>query len=236
VAPWHSAGPSFRVSAANISLCTEVSVDNIFWYPRAVSGEQKSYHHGSLREVLLEKAFGLVDSEGVEAISMRALAREAGVSSAAPFRHFPDKQVLLDAVAEKAASELERKLDVATEECSDALTQFRAMSVAYVRFAAEHPALFDLIHSTDSVSARFLGEVKDERRLKLIALIIEGQNGGLIPDTDPELIALTSEALTHGLARMIVDRHPRLRTLSSEEARQLALAATHLLQTGIGLS
>ncbi|MBW1905082.1 MAG: TetR/AcrR family transcriptional regulator [Deltaproteobacteria bacterium] len=165
-----------------------------------MGGAAKSYHHGNLREALLETAFGLVDSQGVEAISMRALAREAGVSSAAPFRHFADKRVLLEAVAEKAAAELERKVDEATAECSDALTQFRAMSVAYVRFAAEHPALFDLIHSTDSVSARSLGEIKDER------------------------------------ARMLVDRHPRLRTLSSEQARQLALAATHLLQTGIGLS
>ncbi len=197
---------------------------------------QKSYHHGKLRETLLDTAFRLVDSQGVDAISMRALAREAGVSSAAPFRHFADKQVLLDAIAEKAAGALERKLDEATGQCSDALTQFRAMTVAYVRFAAEHPALFDLIHSIESVSGHFLGEVKDERRLKLIALIIEGQNGGMIPDADPELIALTSEALTHGLARMIVDHHPRLRNLSSEDARKLALAATHLLQTGIGLS
>jgi len=201
-----------------------------------MSEPARSYHHGHLREALLETAFGLVDTRGVEAISMRALAREAGVSSAAPFRHFADKQLLLDAVAEKAAAELERKLDEATAECSDALTQFRAMSVAYVRFAAEHPALFDLMHSTDSVAAPFLGEVKDERRLKLIALIIEGQNAGLIPEADPELIALTSEALTHGLARMIVDRHPRPRTLSSQEALQLALTATHLLQSGIGLS
>lgn len=201
-----------------------------------MAGGDKPYHHGNLRETLLETAFRLVDSDGVDAVSMRALAREVGVSSAAPFRHFADKQVLLDAVAEEAAAELERKLDEATAECSDALTQFRAMTVAYVRFAAEHPALFDLIHSTESVSRRFLGEVKDERRLKLIALIYEGQNAGLIPEADPELIALTSEALTHGLARMIVDRHPRVRNLSSEDARKLALAATHLLQTGIGLS
>jgi len=201
-----------------------------------MSEGEKPYHHGNLREALLETAFRLVDSQGIEAVSMRALAREAGVSSAAPFRHFADKQVLLDAIAEKAATELQRKLDEATAECSDALTQFRAMTVAYVRFAADHPSLFDLIHSTPSVSGGFMGEVNDERRLKLIALIYEGQNAGLIPEADPELIALTSEALTHGLARLIVDRHPRLQTLSSEDARKLALAATHLLQTGIGLA
>ena len=167
---------------------------------------------------------------------MRALAREAGVSSAAPFRHFADKQALLDAVAGRAVAELDRKLDEATAHCSGALTQFRAMTVAYVRFAAEHPTLFDLIHSSGSVSGRFLGDLKDERRLKLIALIYEGQNAGLIPEADPELIALTSEALTHGLARMIVDGHPRVGSLSSEDARKLALAATQLLQSGIGLS
>lgn len=201
-----------------------------------MGAERKSYHHGKLREALLEIAFELLDAEGAEAISMRALAREAGVSSAAPFRHFADKQRLLDAVAEKASTELQKKLDDATNDGDDALTQFRAITVAYVRFAAEHPRLFELIQRTPSVCGAFLGEVNDERRLKLIALIYEGQNAGLIPDVDPELIALSSEALTHGLARMIVDRHPRVRDLSSEEARKLALAATHLLQTGIGLS
>lgn len=201
-----------------------------------MSSGRKSYHHGSLRETLVETAFHLVDSEGVEALSMRALAREAGVSSAAPFRHFADKQLLLQAVAERASTELQRKLDEASDDRQDALTQFRAMTVAYVRFAAEHPKLFQLLQQTPSVSGAFLGEANDERRLKLIALIYEGQNAGLIPDADPELIALSSEALTHGLARMIVDRHPRVRDLSSEDARKLALAATQLLQTGIGLS
>ena len=194
------------------------------------------YHHGNLRETLLGAAFRRVDSEGPDAVSMRALAREAGVSSAAPFRHFSDKQVLLDAVAERARAELDRKLDEATPRDANALTQFRAMTVAYVRFAAEHPRLFDLIHASGSTSGRFLGDVNDERRLKLIALICEGQNAGLIPEADPELIALTSEALTHGLARMVVDGHPRLASLSSEDARKLALAATQLLQSGIGLS
>lgn len=198
--------------------------------------DRKAYHHGNLRQTLLEAAYELVDREGVDALSMRALAREAGVSSAAPFRHFAERQVLLHTVAERAAEELGHKLDEATAECSDALTQLRATSVAYVRFAAEHPALFDLIHSTEVASRRSSGVVDDERRLKLIALIVEGQNAGLIPEADPELIALTSEALIHGLARMIVDRHPRVRDLSSEDARRLALAMTQLLQSGIGLS
>ena len=190
----------------------------------------------SLRAALVDTAYEAVDAQGEKALSIRALARELGVSSAAPFRHFPDREALLDAVSDKAGAELDRRVDEASAECTDALTQFRAMSVAYVRFAAEHAHLFQLIHSRPGVSGRLLGELHDERRLKLIALIVEGQNAGLIPAADPELIALTSEALTHGLARMIVDRHPRVQGLGSEEARKLALAATQLLQTGIGLS
>jgi AcrR family transcriptional regulator len=196
----------------------------------------RPYHHGKLREALLDAAWRKVDAQGADALHMRELARELGVSSAAPFRHFADRQALLGAVAERAAEQLGRSLDEASDGCADALTQFRAISVAYVRFAAEHPALFDLMHQQESAAGRFLGQVDDERRQKLIALIIEGQNAGLIPEADPELIALTSEALTHGLARMIVDRHPRMRGLSSEEARKLALAMTQLLQSGIGLS
>lgn len=194
------------------------------------------YHHGNLRETLIDAALAVVDEAGPETLSMRQLARTAGVSSAAPFRHFADKQVLIDAVAERAASMLDAIIAQAGRSGKDALTQFRAMTVAYVRFASEHPALFDLIYSRAALPHGFLGAVGDERRLKLIALIYEGQNAGLIPEADPELIALTSEALTHGLARMVVDGHSRVRALSSEDARRLALAATQLLQSGIGLS
>jgi AcrR family transcriptional regulator len=194
------------------------------------------YHREGLRGQLLEAAYRIVDSEGADAVSMRALARQAGVSSAAPFRHFADKATLLDAVAEKAGIELDLRVDEAAGDSADALTQFRAMAVAYVRFAVEHPNLFDLVHTRSPFAGRLLGEINDERRLKLITLIVEGQNAGLIPDVDPELIALTSEALTHGLARMIVDRHPRVRHLGPEDARKLALAMTQLLQRGIGLS
>lgn len=196
----------------------------------------RSYHHGNLRETLIEAALQEIDAGGVASLSMRALARQVGVSSAAPFRHFADKQLLIDAVAARAAERLDAKLDEAASQGSDALTQFRAMTVAYVRFAADHPALLNLIHGTEAVQARFLGDAQDERRLKLIALIYEGQNAGLLPEVDPELIVLTSEALTHGLARLVVDGHPTVGALSSEDARKLALAATQLLQSGIGLS
>jgi AcrR family transcriptional regulator len=192
------------------------------------------YHHGDLREALLLAAARTVDSDGVEALSMRGLARDLGVSSAAPFRHYPDKRALLHAVAERAGQEVERRLAEAVSG-DDALTQVRAMAVAYVRYAAEHPALFELIHARNTACNRFSGMFNDERRLNLTTLIIEGQNAGLIPEVEPELFVLTTEALTHGLAMMIARHHPRVAGLDSEEARRLALAVTQLLQRGIGV-
>lgn len=197
---------------------------------------EPSYHHGNLREFLIAAAYQVVEANGPEAVSMRALARSLDVSSSAPFRHFEDKPALIDAVAERAAKVLGNRIEEAVAGCDDALTEFRARTVAYVRFAAEHPRLFDLIHTRGHGPGRVLGLAEDERRLKLSALIVEGQNAGLLPEADPELIILTNEALTHGLARMIVDGHPHLAALSSESARRLALAATQLLQSGIGLS
>ena len=200
---------------------------------------RKRYHHGDLPNALVRAAIRIIQKDGVDVVSMRALAREAGVSSGAPFRHFPDRPALLSAVAAQAAADLRRSLAVASAECTDALTSFRALTVAYVRFAVENPALFDLIHDPTTAppeQGTFLGNQRDERRLQMLELITAGQNAGLIPDADPELVVLTNEALAHGLARMFVDGHPRLRTLTSEDARALALAATQLLQAGVGLS
>lgn len=198
----------------------------------------KVHHPGGLREALLERAYAIVGARGTEAVNMRALARELGVSSAAPFRHYVDRDHLIAEVGSKAEGELEERLEAAASaSAEDALTQFRAVTVAYVRFAAEHPVLFRLVHSRTTVEPMDpLAGIHRERRAKMIALIIDGQNAGLVPEADPKLIALTIEALTYGLAHMVADEHPRVSHLDSEGARALALAATQLLQSAIGLS
>lgn len=196
----------------------------------------KAHHRAGLGELLVERAYAVIDEQGPEAVSMRALARELGVSSGAPFRHFPDRKCLIDAVIAEATIELQDRLDEAAASAEDTLTQFRAVTVAYVRFAAEHPALFRLVHGYKPVTEEDLFAGREhERRANMIALIIEGQNAGLVPDEDPGLIEFTMEALAYGLAHMAADYHPRVYELGSEDLRSLALAATQLLQTGIGL-
>src|SRR5215510_3558714 len=95
-----------------------------------------TYHHGDLRAALLEAAGRIVDKEGAAALSVREAARRARVSHNAPYRHFPDRQSLLAAIAAEGFARL-----------GDALknSHGKAMGEAYVHFALENPAVFRLM-------------------------------------------------------------------------------------------
>src|SRR5436853_3817132 len=106
----------------------------------------RAYHHGNLRTALLEQAERSVREHGVERLSLRELAREVGVSHGAPRRHFPDRQALLDALAEagfdRLGAELNAAIDCAGE---DFEARLRATAAAYVRFATRDAALLELM-------------------------------------------------------------------------------------------
>ncbi|HET8576665.1 MAG TPA: helix-turn-helix domain-containing protein, partial [Methylomirabilota bacterium] len=104
--------------------------------PRPARRRRGRYHHGDLPRALVAAAVSLVEREGVDALTLRGAARKAGVSQAAPYRHFADKQALLAAVAEegfKALSEAMRRASAPHE--GDPLGRFRALGEAYVEFA-----------------------------------------------------------------------------------------------------
>src|SRR5204863_4666658 len=106
----------------------------------------RAYHHGNLRTALLEQAERSVREHGVERLSLRELARQAGVSHGAPRRHFADRQALLDALAEagfvRLGAELREAVDAAG---SDYEARLRATAAAYVRFAVHDAALLELM-------------------------------------------------------------------------------------------
>src|SRR6185369_3100540 len=95
-----------------------------------------SYHHGDLREAALRKAAEILENEGLESLSLREVARRAGVSHNAPYRHFPDRDGLLVALVEEGFQML-----------LDALARRprREMGEAYVDFALSHPQRFRLM-------------------------------------------------------------------------------------------
>lgn len=104
------------------------------------------YHHGDLRRALLDAGLGLVAERGVDGLTLREVARRAGVSHAAPHHHFADKPALVAALAERGFQELEAALRAAADVDADApLDRLRRLGVGYVRYAVEHPATFRLL-------------------------------------------------------------------------------------------
>jgi len=169
-----------------------------------VATAARPYHHGNLRSALMEAAERALDRGGVDALSLRELARETGVSHAAPRRHFPDRQALLDALAlegfERLAAEMQRALD----EAGDGFrARFAALGRAYVRFATEHAALLDLMFAgKHRPGAEALHEAGVRAFSAPVALIVDGQAAGDVVGGDPVRVATVTWASLHGLASM----------------------------------
>ncbi len=108
---------------------------------------RRAYHHGDLRRALVAAATAQLDRAGPLGVTLRGAAREAGVSQAAPYRHFASKEALLAAVAESAFAGLRRACEAATRATAtrDPAARLDAVATAYVRFALGHPARYRLM-------------------------------------------------------------------------------------------
>src|SRR2546430_6260512 len=99
----------------------------------------KRYHHGDLRRTLIDAALRIVEQVGPGALSLRELARHAGVSHAAPYRHFASREALLAALAAEGFRGLGAEMAALASDGGDPLARFAALGLAYVRYAVAHP-------------------------------------------------------------------------------------------------
>ena len=163
----------------------------------------RGYHHGDLRASLVEAASRLLESEGAVALSLRRVAREAGVSHTAPYRHFKDKHELLEAVAAAGFRALEDRLDgVWARFPDDPRRQIVEACGAYVAETAEHPARTHLMFGGFLDPARRSSELEHaihESFGKLLATVRRGE-GTLYRDLPTRELLLTMWSATHGLA------------------------------------
>jgi AcrR family transcriptional regulator len=170
------------------------------------SMSQRPYHHGNLRTALLVRAERTVREHGVDQLSLRELARQVGVSHGAPRRHFPDRQALLDAVAEAGFERLGAELRLALEGASeDFEARLRATAVAYVRFATRDAALLELMFAGKNREQQS-GSLHDaaERAFSIMLELIErGQADGILEPGDPERVGLVLFATIQGIAALV---------------------------------
>lgn len=167
----------------------------------------RPYHHGSLPQTLVAHAVELLDERGVEAVTVREVARRAGVSPSAPFRHFPDRAALLAAVAEAVAVDFGTVQMTAVSEADE--IPFRALGTAFVHYALAYPHRFGLLRAA-LFSADRTPAMEEGHRLFTDAvrqMIIAGQRRGDLRDADPELIRIAAQALVYGLSQMFVEAY-----------------------------
>ena len=205
------------------------------------SPKKGTYHHGNLRRVLLDSALVMVEKEGPHSVSLRAVARLAGVSPAAPHRHFTGKEGLLAAVAEEGFRALEQKMESASQAtCGFALAEFRAIGFAYVHFAARNPSHFCVMFSpevSDKSEYPSLKEAADRASQTIFDAIANCQRPGLEGgDTDPQHLFISAWSTFHGLATLIVGGHLESSVGSDAELEALGNGVTDVLCRGLSFS
>ena len=191
-----------------------------------------SYHHGNLRAAMLEAAIRLIGEKGAEAVTVREVARQAGVSSGAPFRHFASRKALMTAVAEEAMGKLRAEIERGLAESApgDPFAGLLALADAYVDWAVDHPTHYRVLGDRPLVDFyRSEALVRDNRWIRetMLALFATAKERSLLRDCDVDLVAFQCRAMAYGLARMHVDAHLAEFGIAPERAR---VAMTHALK------
>jgi AcrR family transcriptional regulator len=170
----------------------------------------------------MDSADAILEREGPNALSLRAVAREAGVSPAAPYHHFKDKDELLSAIAHEGFERLKTALTAACENERDPRRKMSDLGVAYVKFAQSHPALYQVMYdrarAEDALPQKDAGHDHDAFQIVKDALAEAG--GNHFSETDIHLAAIASWCAAHGLAEMsgFVQFRPLKAELGGEDA------------------
>jgi AcrR family transcriptional regulator len=176
--------------------------------PKQVTASEKgSYHHGDLKNALIEAGIEILARDGVNGLSLRKVARKAGVSHAAPYAHFADKQALVAAIATDGHRKIHaRFVGIMERYPDDPLRQLVETAWAYVEFGFEEPDHFRITFSGAVEKERdypALVEMTAENFGILRALVVRCQTAGILAPGEPDLAAVGVWGLIHGFVSLI---------------------------------
>ena len=188
------------------------------------------YHHGKLREALLERAMETIEEAGVDGLSLRQLARDVNVSHGAPAKHFRDKQALIDAVAMAGFESMNRRIRDAAQSYENLRGRFVSVGKAYVDFAVEHPALLTVMYSTKHHpdSSDELQSTGAQGIHLAQAMIAEAQEAGVLAPGNPETLAMVCFVSLHGTALLAAGGQ-----LDGNSVEDVVIATTDTLWAGM---
>src|ERR1700752_5133044 len=168
--------------------------------------KRKPYHHGNLREELLEAAIRLIAEVGPTAFTLREIARRAGVSHNAPYRHFRDKDDVIAAVATQGYRELNTAMLEAAKPETDTVRRLKCAGLAYIAFALRRPEHFTVMFDAP-IPRRANPEAAEagERAFgALVTLVKNCQDAGQLPTGDSLELALLAWSMVHGIAKLAI--------------------------------
>lgn len=168
----------------------------------------RTYHHGDLRRVVIETAQDMLREEKGWQFTLREVARRAGVSHAAPYKHFPDKSALLAVLAAIGFDQLRSEIARAIERpLRSARTEFIAAAKAYIHFGTTNPSLYRLMFSgdIDKTANAKLEEAGAGAFAELTGIIERGQSGGTFKKQPVRGQAAAAWALVHGFTMLAID-------------------------------
>lgn len=211
--------------------------------PRRGARQARSYHHGDLRNALIGATLELIPRTGVRELSLREVARRAGVSHGAAYRHFQDKESLLAAVAEQGFIELALALRTAAQSSDgDPIAQLQAAGVAYVEFGIRHPQHLQVMfggaiaHFEDHPALKLAASsARDELRAVVTRIVGATTARGVTE----EVVGAASWAIVHGLTVLLAEGRlhgPEGKSLSQPSQLSLAAAVTGLFCNGLAQS
>ena len=201
-------------------------------------GSRRGYHHGNLREALVEAALDLIAEKGPAGFTFAEAARQAGVSPAAPYRHFRDRDALMADVARRGFERFERQLTAAWDEGRPSLSvAFDRLGKAYLSFARDEPAYFSAMFEAglSMTEHRELGET-GERAFGVLRDACEALVA-VMPAAKrppPMMMALHIWALSHGIASLFARGDAARRPLPMSPEELLEAAALIYLE-GLGV-
>jgi AcrR family transcriptional regulator len=172
---------------------------------------RRPYHHGNLREALIQAGLEVIAESGVKSLTLREIGSRVGVSRMAAYRHFADKAALLGAIGEAGFTRFADALEAASKGRKSHYIRLEEMGVAYVRFAMAHRAHFEVMFGANGEPQNLSEsgkQVAERSFLILLDLIKEGQQAGKFTASDPLLMARTVWATVHGISLLRLEPDP----------------------------
>ncbi len=197
--------------------------------------KRESYHHGDLREALLTACLRLIETEGIGAVSLRRVAREAGVSPGAPYHHFADRATLLGALAGRGFALLAGDLTAVREKTDDPVTALTEVTDAYVAFAIDHPAYFRLMFRPELSQPDKDAEAEKSGEMAFAVLsdtVADCVRIGALPADSTGVLTVAVWSLGHGIASLWLDGQLDKRSAELDtSARTVATQVSRLITT-----